>query len=442
MRKPNRRRSPWEELSHLAHSEKFIDRAKTVLIAALVVSAAVLLARLGMFELGGPKQSGTDAAAGQNTQQHGGSADIDVAGPYVIVVTDAAGSHCGLMYDGTELKQAYDRLSAYLGEAFGSAGEPKSVSEEDFHAALKEQGVYFDFAYAQPLTVLASAIGTTMTSTALNHSAAGFCLAVEGDTVALYYLRDKDRGYYRCDTAISGAALESKLADWPSNGASYLFETDYGYNLVDSCFVVLQGQAQLHSVTAQNPVGGSYDPSGLAALFGINSYMASHYTEADGTDVYVDGDSILRIYTDGSVSFKDPDAAGTAAGDSGLAGALAVSASAAASTVGSAGGVASVRLSYVSYDTDAGAYTVRYSYEIGGCPVTLGGRSAASFTVVDGVITAAELNFRTYSYSGAGDAPLPAVQAMAVVQAKGGGMPLLCYVDDGASVAAGWTILS
>ena len=112
-----------------------------------------------------------------------------------------------------------------------------------------------------------------MTSTALNHSAAGFCLAVEGDTVALYYLRDKDRGYYRCDTAISGAALESKLADWPSNGASYLFETDYGYNLVDSCFVVLQGQAQLHSVTAQNPVGGSYDPSGLAALFGINSYM-------------------------------------------------------------------------------------------------------------------------------------------------------------------------
>ena len=162
MRKPNRRRSPWEELSHLAHSEKFIDRAKTVLIAALVVSAAVLLARLGMFELGGPKQSGTDAAAGQDTQQHGGNADIAVAGPYVIVVTDAAGSHCGLMYDGTELKQAYDRLSAYLGEAFGSAGEPKSVSEEDFHAALKEQGVYFDFAYAQPLTVLASAIGTTM----------------------------------------------------------------------------------------------------------------------------------------------------------------------------------------------------------------------------------------------------------------------------------------
>ena len=137
-----------------------------------------------------------------------------------------------------------------------------------------------------------------MTSTALNHSAAGFCLAVEGDTVALYYLRDKDRGYYRCDTAISGAALESKLADWPSNGASYLFETDYGYNLVDSCFVVLQGQAQLHSVTAQNPVGGSYDPSGLAALFGINSYMVIAGLCAEGTTEVEEIHFIERGYED------------------------------------------------------------------------------------------------------------------------------------------------
>ena len=432
-------RGAGERLSHILHSKKIIGRAKTGLIMLLAASAVTLLILSGMFDLKGPHAA---AVNGQDTQQPngGGNASISVAGPYVIVITDGSGSHSGLMYDGTELRQAYDRLSAYLGEAFGSAGEPKSVSEKDFQAALKERGVYFDFAYPQPLSLLAAAIGTTMKSSALDHSSSRFCIAVEGDDVALYYFRSKNGGYYRCATAISSAALESKLSDWPSNGANFLFETDYGYNLVDSCFVIEKGQAQLHAVTAKNPVGGDFDPSGLASLFGINSYMAHKYPESDGTEVYVDGSNILRIYTDGTVTFKN-----SAVGDGddpGFSADIAAAAKAATASVGSIGGAASAKLTSVGYDEESGAYTVRYGYEISGCPVSMGSGSAAQFTVVDGVITEAELHFREYSYSGEDDAPLPAVQAMALVQAKGGGTPLLSYVDNGESVRASWTILN
>lgn len=210
---------------------------------------------------------------------------------------------------------------------------------------------------------------------------------------------------------------------------------------MDSCFVIEKGQAQLHAVTAQNPVDANFDPSGLASLFGINGYMANHYAEADGTDIYVDGSSILRIHTDGTVTFKNSDAVGGKS-DPGFSADLAVAAKAASASVGTIRGVASPKLIYVGYDEESGAYTVRYGYEISGCPVSMGSSSAAQFTVIDGVITEAELHFREYSYSGEDDVPLPAVQAMALVQAKGGGTPLLCYVDNGESVCAGWKILS
>lgn len=423
----------------LLHSKKFIEGSKNALIAVLLVTASLLLVRTGVFDLRASGSSGAKGGSRSVQQQTGAAASskLAVSGPYVIAVTNSSGSHCGLMYDGTELRQAYDRLSAYLSEAFGSAGETKQVSRDEWLAALKKQGVYFDFAYPQPLSLLASALGTNMTSSASGHSAARFCIAVDAASVSLYYCRAEDGEYYRCDTAISGSALEAKLRDWSPNGAKFLFETDYVFDQVDGCFLIEEGQAALHSASAQNPLNTDYSPSALAEVFNMNSYMASHYTESDGTEVYVDGGSILRIYSGGSVSYKSSD---SAAGGTGIDAALSAASAAAAATVGKSCGTAAVTLRYVNYDTRAGSYTVRYGYDLGGIPVSLGDAEAAEFTVTGGVVTAAELKFREYTYSGEEDSPLPAVQAMAVVQASGGGMPLLCYVDRGGTVAAGWTI--
>ena len=37
---------------------------------------------------------------------------------------------------------------------------------------------------------------------------------------------------------------------------------------------------------------------------------------------------------------------------------------------------------------------------------------------------------------------MPGVQTMAIVNKNGGGLPLLCYVDSGDTVTAGWAILN
>jgi hypothetical protein len=156
----------------------------------------------------------------------------------------------------------------------------------------------------------------------------------------------------------------------------------------------------------------------------------------------VESGSTLRIGTDGTVTYRNTDAASSGGdGDAALKTAVDRAGQIVSATVGSAGGIAAVGLDSVEYSQTDGAYVVRYCYEINGMPVSLGAEDAAEITVTGGKVTGAVLNFREYSYSGEDDAPLPALQAMAVVQAKGGGMPLLCYVDDGSTVSAGWIVV-
>jgi hypothetical protein len=225
-------------VSAALRDKKHLERAKSILIVVLLISASALLVRSGMFGLKASGASPASAAAQNGSQQSTGqSQKVAVAGPYVIAVTDSAGSHCGLMYDGTELRQAYDRLSAYLGEALGSAGEPNAVSEKEWFAALKEQGVFFDFAYVQPLSLLASSLSNPMTSSASAHSAARFCIAVEVDETALYYQRGADEKYYKCSTAISGAALASSSATGPQTARASILKTITAATLWTTAFL-------------------------------------------------------------------------------------------------------------------------------------------------------------------------------------------------------------
>ena len=89
-------------------SDRTKERAKTVLIIVLAISGVLLAVSSGLFQLGASRKETASAAQQATGTQTGaaGSAAVDIAGPYVIAVTDASGSHCALMYDGAELVQA------------------------------------------------------------------------------------------------------------------------------------------------------------------------------------------------------------------------------------------------------------------------------------------------------------------------------------------------
>ena len=108
-------------------------------------------------------------------------------------------------------------------------------------------------------------------------------------------------------------------------------------------------------------------------------------------------------------------------------------------TVGLVSGVAEVRLSYIYCDTQTGEYTLRYDYAIDGMPVSIQGREcAAEFRVMGREITYADIMFRSYSYTGGTERPLPANLAATLTEAGGGGEPRLEYIDSYGSVEADW----
>ena len=56
-------------------------------------------------------------------------------------------------------------------------------------------------------------------------------------------------------------------------------------------------------------------------------------------------------------------------------------------------------------------------------------------------MTYADILFRSYSYTGGTERPLPAVLNAAAVQADGGGEPRLVYIDSYSAVSANWIIV-
>ena len=111
-------------------------------------------------------------------------------------------------------------------------------------------------------------------------------------------------------------------------------------------------------------------------------------------------------------------------------------------TVGLENGVAALRLSYISYERSTREYTLRYDYAIDGLSVSLQGREcAAEFRLTGGAVTYADILFRSYSYTGGTERPLPAVLNAAAVQADGGGEPRLVYIDSYSAVSAKWIIV-
>jgi hypothetical protein len=75
-------------------------------------------------------------------------------------------------------------------------------------------GVYFDYLYVQPVSSLSHRLGVEIAPDLGQHAARRFCLAVEEESVALYYIREKDGMAYRCATVLNSVRLTERLAGY------------------------------------------------------------------------------------------------------------------------------------------------------------------------------------------------------------------------------------
>lgn len=417
------------------------ERVKTLLIVLLAFSALYMIGKITEYS-DVDLFARQDLAAGEaEAAEDRSGVYLQCARPLVASLTTDSGERCGLRYGSSSVNELYQRYSAALAEALGSAGESVPVSFEEWEQALSGPGVYFDFINALPLRSLAVWLGSDMTgTTAAEHGAARMCLSRQDEETAFYYIREQDGLCYRCDTLTT---LSTELSGFAANGALFAFEAGEDYENTDPYSLLVGSLPELYEPTAENPLGAGFSYESLIESFGMNSYVALAYSEADGTNVYVDGDAALRISDSGELSFHQsygglmPVSGGeTGSAEDVIDAAYRLAESVTAPYRGSC----EIMLSSCEYSESTREYTMSFIYVTQGLVVRLpGGVGAAEITVRNGYITDAAFLLRRYGQTEVAAQPLPEKQAF-VLAGSHPGEPLLCCLDEGERTHLGWIV--
>lgn len=431
MRKP-------EENAAKRSRRRLLGYMQDLVIVLLLVSAVALVVESGVLSL-------TEQLSGDSGQAALGHSGYEAAAkPLCIVLTPDEGMHCAIIYNDEALQLGYERYSSTMAEALGSSGEPEQITQEQWEAALHGPGVYFDYYGDFQLSILAIWLGTEMSGEASGHTARRLCLAVEDESVYLYYIRERgEGGCYRCQTAVPAAELSGRISESMPNGAEYNFELESPYKDIDRCMIILNDELTIEAAGAANSLLAANTDSIMAKL-GMNSYLALSYPESDGGTVKIEGEATLKLGADGELRYTrrvldDEEPSRLSPSD-----AIELARQLVQDTVGAAAGDAELWLSYMYYDRETQQYTLNFDYVLGGVPVSISGRdSAVELTVYGNSVVSATMLFRSYELLGRNESPspYPSLIAATLVQSQGGGEPRLCYVDRPEGVSSEWRIV-
>ena len=430
------------------------ERLKTILIVLLSLSAVYLT---GLTLIQNEAASGTQgllgglvsllhpASSNSSLGSDSGGQLTAAARPVRIALYDGENRYA-VQYDTTQTDKLYDNVGILLGEALTSAGQPASVQESDWRAALQSPGIWFDFLGNIPLETLSAWTGEGSGNTALTGSVRQIAVAQMNDGVQLYYHNESDGLYYACETAVVYEGhMDQLLSGYGGNGTLFVFELgeDSGYSGLDPYMLISAATPTPTVYRSSNPLA-NLDDALIGALQQALSFQTSYYPIPNGIRIR-EGQETLEISSSGTVSYST--AEGTASRypvGSGnrydLTEIVETTRRMAADTVGSY--CAAARLYLMSAEETDEGLEVRYGYSLNGTEVSLpGGACAARFTIQDGQITAFTLTFRRYEDAGQTNLVLPERMAAAALDALApeGRELLLCYRDSGGdTVQAGW----
>lgn len=421
-----------------------LRRFDTLIIVLLLISAVCLLilaTGADTEELFGWLLPETGV---QDSGGLGSTESIVPSTPFAILLTDSGGAHSAVKYDAALKARAFSQFSAILGESLGSAGEARAITEKEWQAALKGQGVFFDYLYPLPLDLIALHVGASLNVSDTDFSVRRLFLGERSGSLCLY-IRDEGRGaFYRMDTALSFAALnlDQRAGDLALPRAGFAFSSKDEHPLLDPYFI-FSGET-LQPAAADSAVLSVSLENGLISMetFFMNERASKRYDEADGSVVYVEGSSSLRISVSGSVIYAVTGSGGIPV-ENGSRASLADCVSAAASlvskTVAASSGAAQVALTDI--ERSSGGYTISFGYYVNGIPVVCRGMGdCAKVRISAGNIVRAEFLYRSYALNGLSLSPLPENLA-AVIADKDGGEPLLVYEDAyGGPLTCSWIL--
>lgn len=358
----------------------------------------------------------------------GGASLKEAARPMIVVVTSGAGDRYGIKYDAEARNAVYDRFSGIVGEAFGSASAWSEISEEEWRAALSGPGVYFEYITPVRLSVLDEWLYASMPEIAADALLRRVVAATGEDGSRIYYQDDESGLFYGADTE-SAAGKAQELEIYSENGVLFAFESGIT-GAENAPYMLLVPNTEQHPNLRAVAAGSTEEllDAALAAL-GYGNEKYTTFAEGEGalrrvgTQFNIVADLYGRILYRNTENLQPTEEQRKTNESLMIEQARAII----SDTIGGMCGSAEVFFDSIEYGEEQTA-SIYFTYYIAGGRVFLFEDGyAARVSIVSGIITEVELNFRNYSLNGEYTRLLPERQAFAAA----GGEFVLCYSDSG-----------
>lgn len=422
-----------------------LDTLQNIAITVLTVTAVLLFLQTQLYTLipggtlddllGTPTDVMDSAAAVMTPELQApvrvAVSDNNVYGRYGSVTTTTA-------------DESFAPLKPFLQEALGSARTFSPSSDEEFFAALARPSVYYDFLEPLPLSVLSGLVGGTASEEHI--TARQLVLSTAEDNVVQLVISDGDGSWYQCDTAVSSSDLTNVLNHFELGNGYFAYDytvlSDH-YSRIAPTSLFLEELPQLPVLSASSQLSNE---SSLLENLGFNPHTNSRYTEANGTEVVVEGDHSVRFLPDGTVRYKGSD---NAASENELT----VESSGAIPTLQEAAAGASSLLTQLLEGSDASLYlmdiqrsgsntTLLFDYHFGGIPIRqASGSAAAEVQLNENHVSSLTLQLRQYHAGTDFSLLLPMKQAVAIAAQQPGRELLIGYTDHGSDTSGATWLL-
>ncbi|MDP4109609.1 MAG: hypothetical protein Q8878_06225, partial [Bacillota bacterium] len=341
----------------------------------------------------------------RNVDQSALSMEVTPAAVPLRAAARVDGGLFGVLYDQKGTEDFYERIKPVLSEALENSPSAGQADAKEYKKALSGTMAYLGFDGEIPFYALSEWVGAP--AGGYDFPARHVVIADENGTLTLYVRGRGASDIRKIKTEVQGSALKKALSGLKPNGCYFAFEKGGEYKNIETETIISDKSPGINYVLSITPnfKEGSDATQTVLEAFSFNPYNTESYTEKDGTEVYVENLSTLRIGKDGTIHFIVSDlsagipVSGVLTGDSGPAARVRTIEAARFLFDHVSSGLrsdASIYLRSYRIDAEKQSFVLNFGMQVSGVPVNGKGGPAAQIEIKNGVICAATLYLRSY----------------------------------------------
>ena len=414
-----------------------LDFRQNIAIALLAVLAVLLFSRTELFHLGWETLNDNFLSVSERAAPEQREAvETGLTFPLRFVATGVYGGVYGryIVINMSSRGRSFRTTRRLFADALTASAPFEQIARDDFLSALRGASLYCDFLNPLPLSLLAGLTGAELRD---ERPARALALVRTSSGVDLR-LWDGAGTSLRRAAPLARRERDAVISAYELSGGMFAADADGPYERV---FPLSLFPETLPSPPICSAVSGLPDTDSMLTAFQFNPLTKSRYTEANGTQVIMDGGRSVRIRTNGALYYQDSgrgDLAIESAGEIPSGWEAAVECSALLNEILVPQGCAPVYPTEIRRQDNL--TVLRFGCALDNLPVFRADGEAAAVVTLDGRnIAALEIRPRRYAATDTESLLLPAEQALGLAETRPGAELLLGYQDTGgARVSAQW----